>query len=167
MLESSWIGAMQEEIHEFERLEVWELVTCPDKVLLIKLKWIFKVKTDEFSGVLKNKARLMDIKTDFLNGELKEEVYVSQPEGFFDQDNPWHVYKLNKALYGLNQAPRACKEFLKELHINAFKGTDEEDVVDHIAKVIEMLDLIKTPNMNPDRLRMHVFPLSLTGAARK
>ncbi|GKF33148.1 retrovirus-related pol polyprotein from transposon TNT 1-94 [Tanacetum coccineum] len=50
---------MQEEIHEFERLEVWELVPCPDKVLLIKLKWIYKVKTDEFGGVLKNKARLV------------------------------------------------------------------------------------------------------------
>ncbi|GJS88981.1 retrovirus-related pol polyprotein from transposon TNT 1-94 [Tanacetum coccineum] len=41
------------------RLEVWELVSCPDKVLLIKLKWIYKVKTDEFGGVLKNKDRLV------------------------------------------------------------------------------------------------------------
>ncbi|GJU95234.1 retrovirus-related pol polyprotein from transposon TNT 1-94 [Tanacetum coccineum] len=59
MTEPSWIDAMQEEIHEFQRLEVWELVPCPDKVLLIKLKWIYKVKTDEFGGVLKNKARLV------------------------------------------------------------------------------------------------------------
>nr|GEX62952.1 integrase, catalytic region, zinc finger, CCHC-type, peptidase aspartic, catalytic [Tanacetum cinerariifolium] len=50
----------------------------------------------------------MDVKTTFLNSELKEEVYVSQPEGFVDQDNPLHVYKLKKALYGLKQAPRAC-----------------------------------------------------------
>ncbi|GKE43270.1 retrovirus-related pol polyprotein from transposon TNT 1-94, partial [Tanacetum coccineum] len=57
--EPSWIDAMQEEIHEFQRLEVWELVSCPDKVLLIKLKWIYKVKMDEFGGVLKNKARLV------------------------------------------------------------------------------------------------------------
>ncbi|GJZ65174.1 retrovirus-related pol polyprotein from transposon TNT 1-94 [Tanacetum coccineum] len=110
---------MQEEIHEFERLQVWELVPCLDKVMLIKLKWIYKVKTDEYGGVLKNKARLvaqgfmqergidfeesfapvarieairifvanaanknmtifqMDVKTAFLNGKLKEEVYVS------------------------------------------------------------------------------------------
>nr|GEW10058.1 retrovirus-related Pol polyprotein from transposon TNT 1-94 [Tanacetum cinerariifolium] len=140
MIEPSWFDAMQEEIHEFERLQVWELVPCPDKVMLIKLKWIYKVKTDEFGRVLKNKVRLvaqgfrqeegidfeesfapvaridairifvaiaanknmtifeMDIKKAFLNRELKEKVYVSQPEGFFDLDNPSHVYKLKKAL---------------------------------------------------------------------
>ncbi|GJX36933.1 retrovirus-related pol polyprotein from transposon TNT 1-94 [Tanacetum coccineum] len=149
MTEPSWIDAMQEEIHKFERLQVWELVPCPDKVMLIKLKWIYKVKIDEFGRVLKNKARLvaqgfrqgegidfeesfaplvrieairifvvnaanknmtifqMDVKMTFLNRELKEEVYISQPEGFVDQDNPSHVYKLKKALYGLKQAPRA------------------------------------------------------------
>ncbi|GKC09778.1 putative ribonuclease H-like domain-containing protein [Tanacetum coccineum] len=129
MTEPSWIDAMQEEIHKFERL---------------------KVKTDESGRVLKNKALLfaqgfrqeeginfeesfapvarietirifiayaahknmsiyqMDVKKGFLNGELKEEVYVSQPKGFVDQDNPSHMYKLKKALYGLKQAPRAC-----------------------------------------------------------
>ncbi|GKD03276.1 retrovirus-related pol polyprotein from transposon TNT 1-94, partial [Tanacetum coccineum] len=51
----------------------------------------------------------MDVKTDFLNGELKEEVYVSQPEGFVDHDNLSHVYKLKNALYGLKQAPRAYR----------------------------------------------------------
>ncbi|GJR88019.1 copia protein [Tanacetum coccineum] len=50
----------------------------------------------------------MDVKTTFLNGILREEVYVSQPDGFVDQDNPNHVYKLKKALYGLKQAPRVC-----------------------------------------------------------
>ncbi|GJZ17173.1 retrovirus-related pol polyprotein from transposon TNT 1-94 [Tanacetum coccineum] len=145
---------MQEEIHEFKRLQVWELVPCTDKVMLIKLKWIYKVKTDEFGEVLKNKARLvaqgfrqeegidfeesfapverieairifvanaanknmkifqMDVKKVFLNGELKEQVYISQPEVFVYQDNPPHVYKLKKALYGLKQAPRAWYDML-------------------------------------------------------
>ncbi|GJX52721.1 putative reverse transcriptase domain-containing protein [Tanacetum coccineum] len=126
MTKPSWIDAMQKEIHKFERLQVWELVSCLDKVMLIKLKWIYKIKTGEFCGVLKNKARLVlkdSIKrrptrydnfsngsqTAFLNGGLKEKVYVSQPEGFVDQDNPSHVYKLKKALYGLKQAPHACE----------------------------------------------------------
>ncbi|GKC32939.1 retrovirus-related pol polyprotein from transposon TNT 1-94 [Tanacetum coccineum] len=118
MLESSWIEAMQEEIHEFERLQVWELVPCPDCVMLIKLKWIYKVKKDELEAIrifIANAANKnmtiyqMDVKTAFLNGELREVVYVSQPEGFVDQDKPNHVYMLKKALYGLKQALRRWK----------------------------------------------------------
>ncbi|GJR90883.1 retrovirus-related pol polyprotein from transposon TNT 1-94 [Tanacetum coccineum] len=116
--EDCWFQAMQDEIHEFDRLQL-----------------------DEYGDVLKNKARLvakgyrqeegiyfeesfapvarieairifianaasknmtiyqMDVKTTFLNGELKEEVYVSQPESFVDPDHPTHVYRLKKALY--------------------------------------------------------------------
>ncbi|GJZ81996.1 retrovirus-related pol polyprotein from transposon TNT 1-94 [Tanacetum coccineum] len=59
----------------------------------------------------------MDVKTAFLNGELKEEVYVSQPEGFVDHDNTSHVYKLKKALYGLKQAPRAWYDMLSSFLI--------------------------------------------------
>ncbi|GJR23542.1 retrovirus-related pol polyprotein from transposon TNT 1-94 [Tanacetum coccineum] len=54
----------------------------------------------------------MDVKIAFLNGELKEEVYVSQPEGFIDPDHPTHVYRLKKDLYGLKQAPRAWYDTL-------------------------------------------------------
>nr|GEW08993.1 retrovirus-related Pol polyprotein from transposon TNT 1-94 [Tanacetum cinerariifolium] len=60
----------------------------------------------------------IDVKTAFLNGELKEEVYVSQPEGFVDQDNPSHVYKLKKSLYGLKQAPRAWYDMLSSFLIS-------------------------------------------------
>ncbi|GJV64397.1 retrovirus-related pol polyprotein from transposon TNT 1-94 [Tanacetum coccineum] len=54
----------------------------------------------------------MHVKTAFLNGNLREEVYVSQPDGFMDPDNPNHVYKLNKALYRLKQAPRVWYDML-------------------------------------------------------
>ncbi|GJS66193.1 putative ribonuclease H-like domain-containing protein [Tanacetum coccineum] len=154
--EDCWFQAMQDEIHEFDRLDVWELVPPPDCAMIIALKWIYKVKLDEYGDVLKNKARLMakgyrqeegldfeesfapvarleairiflanaasknmtvyqiDVKTAFLNGELKEEVYMSQPEGFVDPDSPHHVYRLKKALYRLKQAPRAWYDTLSK-----------------------------------------------------
>ncbi|GJS27212.1 retrovirus-related pol polyprotein from transposon TNT 1-94 [Tanacetum coccineum] len=60
----------------------------------------------------------MDVKTAFLNGNLREEVYVSQPDGFVDPNNPNNVYKLNKALYGLKQAPRAWYDMLSSFLIS-------------------------------------------------
>nr|GEY17506.1 copia protein [Tanacetum cinerariifolium] len=147
---------MQEELNEFECLEVWELIPRLDKVMVITLKWIYKVKLNELGGILKNKARLvargyrqeeginfeesfalvarldairiflafaahinmivyqMDVNTVFLNKILREEVYVSQPDGFVDQDNSNHVYKLKKALYGLKQAPHAWYDLLSK-----------------------------------------------------
>ncbi|GJU61019.1 retrovirus-related pol polyprotein from transposon TNT 1-94, partial [Tanacetum coccineum] len=112
--QSCWIKAMQEELYEFERLRVWELVPRPDKIMVITLKWIYKVKLDELGGY-KDFSRVcrshkhgryqMDVKTAFLNGNLREEVYVSQSDGFVDPDNPNNMYKLKKALYGLNKTP--------------------------------------------------------------
>nr|GEU33776.1 hypothetical protein [Tanacetum cinerariifolium] len=105
--ENCWFQAMQDEIHEFNRLQVWELVPQLDCILIIALKWIYKVKLDEYDDVLKNKARLVakgyrKEETAFLNGELKEEMYVSQPEGFVDPVHPTHVYRLKKALGTIN-----------------------------------------------------------------
>ncbi|GKF13814.1 retrovirus-related pol polyprotein from transposon TNT 1-94, partial [Tanacetum coccineum] len=59
LTQSCWIEAMQEELNEFERLRVWELVPRPDKGMVITLKWIYKLKLDELEGILKNKARLV------------------------------------------------------------------------------------------------------------
>ncbi|GKG38138.1 retrovirus-related pol polyprotein from transposon TNT 1-94, partial [Tanacetum coccineum] len=60
----------------------------------------------------------MDVKTTFLNGNLWEEVYVSQPDSFVGPDNPNHVYKLKKVLYGLKQAPRAWYDMLSSFLIS-------------------------------------------------
>nr|GFB46176.1 putative Gag-Pol polyprotein [Tanacetum cinerariifolium] len=60
----------------------------------------------------------MDVKTVFLNGNLWEEVYVSQLDGFVDPDNPNHVYKLKKALYGLKEAPRTWYDMLSSFLIS-------------------------------------------------
>ncbi|GJQ99879.1 retrovirus-related pol polyprotein from transposon TNT 1-94 [Tanacetum coccineum] len=140
VIKDCWFQAMQDEIHEFDRLEVWELVPRPVYVMVIALKWIYKVKLDEYGDVLKNKARLVAkgyrqeegidfeesciVKTAFLNGDLQEEVFVSQPEGFEDPDNPTHVYRLKKALYGLKQAPRAWYDTLSKFLMakTFFKG---------------------------------------------
>nr|GEU79677.1 retrovirus-related Pol polyprotein from transposon TNT 1-94 [Tanacetum cinerariifolium] len=160
LTQSCWIEAMQEELNNFERLDVWELVPRPDKVMVITLKWIYKVKLDKLGRILKNKARLvargyhqeegidfqesfasvarleairiflayaahknmvvyqMDVKTAFLNSNLREEVYVSQPDRFVDQDNPNNVYKLKKALYGLKQALRVWYDMLSSFLIS-------------------------------------------------
>ncbi|GJT66211.1 integrase, catalytic region, zinc finger, CCHC-type containing protein [Tanacetum coccineum] len=102
--EDCWFQAMQDEIHEFDRLDRKDIVK--KKVLILKnpsprspdLKL-----SEYFLPMLPAKNMTvyqMDVKTAFLNGELKEEVYVSQPEGFVDRDCPHHVYRLKKALYG-------------------------------------------------------------------
>nr|GEU63277.1 hypothetical protein [Tanacetum cinerariifolium] len=132
LTQSCWIEAMQEELSEFERLKVWELVPRPDKVMIITLKWIYKVKLDELGVARLEAIRIflayvahknmfvyqMDVKTAFLKGNLREEVYVSQLDGFVDPDNPNHVYKLKIALYGLKQAPTAWYDMLSSFLIS-------------------------------------------------
>nr|GFA56176.1 hypothetical protein [Tanacetum cinerariifolium] len=125
MTDPAWIDLMQEELLQFKRLDVWVLVPSPDNISPLTLKWIFKNKLDEDNqsletsldgsyqdilGICAPKSFTvfqMDVKTAFLHYSLKEDVYVCQPKGFIDADHPSHVYKLNKALYVLKQAPRA------------------------------------------------------------
>ncbi|GJS56663.1 putative ribonuclease H-like domain-containing protein [Tanacetum coccineum] len=105
-----------------EPKKVWILVDLPNGKRPIGTKWVFRNKKDERGIVIKNKAILvsqgytqeegidydeMDVKSAFLYGKIEEEVYVCQPLGFEDPDFPDRVYKVEKTLYGLHQAPRA------------------------------------------------------------
>ncbi|GJT55444.1 retrovirus-related pol polyprotein from transposon TNT 1-94 [Tanacetum coccineum] len=81
MADYAWIEAMQEELHQFDRLDI-------------------------------------DVKTAFLNGPLKKEVYVNQPDGFIGPHHPNKVYRLKKALYGLKQAPRAWYDELSNFLVS-------------------------------------------------
>nr|GEZ80453.1 hypothetical protein [Tanacetum cinerariifolium] len=123
MTELSWIDSIQEEIHEFERLQVWELVRCLNRfrqeegidfeesyapVARIEAIRIFIASVANKNMTIYQ----IDVKTAFLNGKLREVVYVSKPKGFVDQDKPNHVYRLNKELYGLKQAPRMWYDML-------------------------------------------------------
>ncbi|GJZ06291.1 retrovirus-related pol polyprotein from transposon TNT 1-94 [Tanacetum coccineum] len=126
MADSAWIEAMQEELYQFDRLDVWELVDKPLCKNVINIKWLWKNKRDEENNTIRNKACLvakgyiyqMDVKTTFLNGPLKEEVYVNQPDGLVDPHHPDKVYRLKKALYGLKQAPRAWYDELSNFLVS-------------------------------------------------
>nr|GEW19646.1 uncharacterized mitochondrial protein AtMg00810-like [Tanacetum cinerariifolium] len=146
------------------KLDVWELVSSPDGIKPLTLKWLLKNKHDEENTIIRNKTRLvvrgyrqeegidfeesfalvarmeairiflayaapkgftlyqMDVKTAFLHGLLKEDVYVCQPEGFINVDHPSHVYKLKK----VNQSPSGIfinqsnyvNEILKKYDLN-------------------------------------------------
>nr|GFB61488.1 hypothetical protein [Tanacetum cinerariifolium] len=91
MADSAWMEAMQEELHQFDRLQVWELVDKPFGKSIIRLKWLWKNKKDEDQTVI---------------------------HGFVDPDHPEKVYRLRKALYGLKQAPRVWYDGLSKFLIS-------------------------------------------------
>ncbi|GKD18838.1 retrovirus-related pol polyprotein from transposon TNT 1-94 [Tanacetum coccineum] len=118
--EDCWFQAMQDEIHEFDRLQA-RLVAkgyrqeegIDFEESFAPVACIEAIRIFIANAASKNMTIYqMDVKTTFLNGELKEEVYVCQPERFVDPDHPTHVYRLKKALYGLNQAPWAWYDTL-------------------------------------------------------
>nr|GEV71944.1 copia protein [Tanacetum cinerariifolium] len=181
-------------------------VISADHVMIIALKWIYKVKLDEYGDVLKSKARLvakgyrqeeridfeessapvvrieairifivnaasknmtinqMDVKTTFLNGDLKEEVYISQPEGFVDIDHPTHVYRLKKALYGLKQAPRAWYDTLSRFLLDNKFSKGEVDPTLFTQKIGKHILLVQIILKG---LRIHWITFGMDKVARK
>nr|GEV57218.1 retrovirus-related Pol polyprotein from transposon TNT 1-94 [Tanacetum cinerariifolium] len=123
MVDSAWIESMQEELHQFDRLDVWELVDrplCTNEGVDFEESFAIVARLEAvrlFIAYAAHKSFTvyqMDVKTMFLYGPLKEEVYVNQPDGFVDPYHPDKVYRLNKALYGLKQAPRAWYDELSK-----------------------------------------------------
>ncbi|GKA63276.1 retrovirus-related pol polyprotein from transposon TNT 1-94 [Tanacetum coccineum] len=128
LTQSYWIEAIQEELNEFECLENKASLVAHGynqeegidfeesfvPVARLEAIRIFLAFTAHMNMVVYQ----MDVKTAFLNGNLREEVYVSQPNGFVDLDNPNHVYKLKKALYGLTQALRTWYDMLSSFLIS-------------------------------------------------
>ncbi|GKD59384.1 retrovirus-related pol polyprotein from transposon TNT 1-94, partial [Tanacetum coccineum] len=145
MADSAWIEAMQEELHQFDRLDSdsalekqrdKENTVIHNKARLVAKGYAQKEGID-FEESFAPVARLedvrlfvayaahksflvyqMDVKTTFLYGPLKEEVYVNQPDGFVDPYHPDQVYRLKKALYGLKQAPRAWYDELSNFLVS-------------------------------------------------
>nr|GEY27045.1 hypothetical protein [Tanacetum cinerariifolium] len=132
MADSAWIKAMQEELHQFDRLQDEDQTVIRNKARLVakeyaqeeginfkesfasiarlEVVWIFIAYAAHKSFLIYQ----MDVKTAFLNGLMKDEVYVAQPDGFVDPDYLEKVYRLRKALYGLKQAPRAWYDELSK-----------------------------------------------------
>nr|GEU43832.1 Gag-Pol polyprotein [Tanacetum cinerariifolium] len=160
MADSALIESMQEELHQFDRLDVWGLVDTPLCKNVINMKWLWKNKCDEENTIIRNKSRLvakgyaqkervdfeesfapvarleavrlfiiyaahksftvfqMDVKTTFLYGRLKEEVYVNQPDGFVDPyhlDKVYRLKKIHQSPHGIfiNQAKYAQEILIK------------------------------------------------------
>ncbi|GKE35013.1 putative ribonuclease H-like domain-containing protein [Tanacetum coccineum] len=142
---------MQNELLQFKLLNVWSLVDLPRDKWAIGTKWVFRNKKDERGIVVKNKARLvaqghtqgevyqMDVKSAFLYGKIEEEVYVCQPPGFEDPHFLKKVYKVEKALYGLHQAPRAWHETLSTYLLD--NGFHRGQIDKYVAEILKKFDL--------------------------
>ncbi|GJU15514.1 retrovirus-related pol polyprotein from transposon TNT 1-94 [Tanacetum coccineum] len=152
MADHSWIEAMQQELHQFERLGDEDNTVIRNKARLVAKGYRQEEGTD-FEESFAQVARLeavrifiayvvhnsftiyqMDVKSAFLNGPPKEEVFVNQPDGFVNPDHPEKVYRLRKILYGLKQVPSAWNnELSKFLVILLF-----EEIVDITYETIKL-----------------------------
>ncbi|GJR12662.1 ribonuclease H-like domain, reverse transcriptase, RNA-dependent DNA polymerase [Tanacetum coccineum] len=171
--DKKWIEAMQKEIDSINKNQTWKLAILPDNQKAIGLKWHGIDYDEVFAPVVRmGTVRLilalsayhgwevhhLDVKSAFLHGELKEEVYVTQPQGFKKPRNENKVYRLVKALYGLKQAPRAWNmkldQTLKSLDFK--KCTLEQAIYTKISKDSMLLvgvyvdDLIVTGSSKED-----------------
>nr|GEY44295.1 hypothetical protein [Tanacetum cinerariifolium] len=172
MIDPAWIESMQEELLQFKRLDSCLVVRGYRQEEGIDFEESFApVARMEAIRIFLAYAAYksfnvfqMDVKTAFLHGTLKEDVYVCQPEGFIDADHPSHVFKLKKALYGLKQAPKAWYDelstFLLQNHF--FKGTTDPTLfirrfVDDILVVPVYVDDIIFGSTHPNPTTLEIL----------
>nr|GEW49703.1 ribonuclease H-like domain, reverse transcriptase, RNA-dependent DNA polymerase [Tanacetum cinerariifolium] len=140
--DQTWIEAMKVELDSINRNNTWELTTLPKGHKAIGLKW---------------EVHHLDVKSAFLHGDLKEEVYVTQPEGFIKRQDNEKVYRLIKALYELTQAPRACNIKLD----NTLKSLDFKKCT------LEQAIYMKTSKDSTLLIGVYVDDLIITGTPKK
>ncbi|GJX84521.1 retrovirus-related pol polyprotein from transposon TNT 1-94 [Tanacetum coccineum] len=163
LTESCWIEAMKEELNEFERLVVWELVEGIDfeeyfaPFARLEAIHIFIA----FAAHMHMVVYQLDVKTASLNGILCKEIYVSQPDGFVDPENPNHVYKLKKALYSLKQAPRAWYDLLSLFLLSQKISKGTADPILLIRR--EGKDILLKSKLDEDPQRKAVDPTRYRG----
>ncbi|GJU09566.1 retrovirus-related pol polyprotein from transposon TNT 1-94 [Tanacetum coccineum] len=150
MADSAWIEAMQDELHQFDRLKVWELVDKPFGKMIIKLKWLWKNQEDEYQYCISQPSNFdfrmptaahksfpqsiqMAVKTHIPYGPLKEEVYVAQPEGFIGSNHTRKSLPFKgKLLYGIKASSKyTCNYELSNFLMSkgftkAFSDADHE-----------------------------------------
>nr|GEU48191.1 hypothetical protein [Tanacetum cinerariifolium] len=189
LTQSCWIETMQEELHEFERLKVWELVPPLDKVMVITLKWIYKEKGIDFEESFAPVARLeavrmfltfaahinmivyqIDMKTTFLNGILREEVYVRQLDRFVGPDNPNHVLAEEGSLWVETGSTRVTTDFIEsQRHLFNQSKYSLESLKKYGMESCDLLDtpMVEKSKMDEDTQGKAVDPTYYRTAYRK
>ncbi|GJX39929.1 retrovirus-related pol polyprotein from transposon TNT 1-94 [Tanacetum coccineum] len=143
--EDCWFQAMQDEIHEFDRLQVWELVPQLDCVMIIALKWIYKVKLDEYGDVLKNKARLV------AKGYRQE-------EGIDFEESFAPVTRIEAIrIFIANAASKNMTIYQMDVKITFLNGELNEEVYVCQPEGMDSCDPVDTPMV--DRLKLDEDPL--------
>ncbi|GJR41764.1 putative ribonuclease H-like domain-containing protein [Tanacetum coccineum] len=175
--EHAMIEAMQEELLQFQLQKVWTLVNLPNGKSVIGTKWVYRNKKNK-RGIVDRKESVilaytsfmgfivyqMDVKSAFLYDTIKEEVYVCQPPSFEDPQFPDKVYKVEKALYGLHQAPKAWYKTLSTYLIeNGFRrgtidkifSSEGHSQEKYVAEILKKFDfaIVKTTStpMEPNK----------------
>ncbi|XP_076383615.1 uncharacterized protein LOC143260915 [Megalopta genalis] len=122
-----WKAAMKEELTALEKNDTWSLTRLPPDKRIVGSKWVFTIKSNDRYKVREDfEIMQFDVKTAFLYGDLQEDIYLQQPEGYTTDSRKDLVCKLHRSLYGLKQSPRNWNEkfvsFLKNLNFSSIES---------------------------------------------